>query len=227
VYITFVLPRVFGIVTGRFGHTHDERPVSETGRFAVPATGVRPAANELEVIAAWKLDEAEYGNASLDLDLLLHWWSVYPRGFWLAFEDGAPVGSLGLWPIRRAAFHDIATGRRAEKQLKGADFAPVSDARWTKSWYCSGIVVARAARRRRSAAARRLVRGTLEGWAAPLSTTIDLCAVTFTPEGRRLARRIGMVEQRPSGFSVQEYPVYVALDKRPSALAARFSRARI
>ncbi len=222
-----MLPRVFGIVTGRFGLTHDDRRQSETNRLGVlSASGVRPAASEIEVISAWKLDEAEYGNAALDLDLLLRWWSVYPRGFWLFVEDGRTVGSLGLWPLRRAAFYDLATGKRAEKQLRGADFAPVADARSTRSWYCSGIVVARDARRKRTAVARRLICGAIEGWttAAAHSSRVDLCSVAFTPEGLRLARRLGMVEQRPTGFSVAEYPVYVALDQRPSLLAARFPK---
>jgi hypothetical protein len=225
-----VLPRVFGIVTGRFGQTHDTRSLIESERSAVPsALRPRPAANEIEVISAWKLDEAEYGNAALSLDLLLRWWSVYPRGLWLLIEDGEPVGSLGLWPLRRSAFHDLATGRRAEKQLEGSDFAPLADARSARSWYCSGLIVARSARARRAAAARSLLRGALEGWAAngAFASRVDLCAVAYTPDGLRLMRRLGMIEQRPSGFSVSEYPVYVALDQRPSELAARFPKSKI
>jgi hypothetical protein len=225
-----VLPRVFGIVTGRFGLTHDDRPLLEAGPFGLPAaTVVRPAANEREVSEAWKLDEAEYGNAALGLERLLEWWSVYPRGLWLLVEDGEPIGSLGIWPLRRAAFHDIATGRRAEKQLESVDFSPSSDARSTRSWYCSGLIVAPAARAGRGAAAWLLLRGALEGWAAggALTSTVDFCAVAFTPQGDRIARRLGMTVQRPSGSSVSEYPVYIALDQRPSELAARVPISRI
>jgi hypothetical protein len=225
-----VLPRVFGIVTGRFGLTHDDRPLIEAGSLGMSAGAeIRPAANEREASAAWKLDQAEYGNAALDLERFLSWWSAYPRGLWLLLEGGEPIGSLGLWPLRRAAFHDIATGRRAEKQLENADFAPFSDARSTRSWYCSGLIVAPAARGGRGAAARRLLRGALEGWAAggPLTSTVDFCAVAFTAEGDRIARRLGMTVQRPSGSSVSEYPVYIALDQRPSELAGRVPISRI
>ncbi len=216
-------------MTGRFGQTHDDRRLTENGSLDVSSSRVRQAATEIDVVVAWKLDEAEYGNAALDLDLLLRWWSVYPRGLWLLYESGTPIGSLGLWPLRRPAFHDIATGRRAEKQLEAADFATVADARSTRSWYCSGMIVARDVRARRAAAARRLLRGAIEGWAASgvFATKVDVCTVAYTAEGRRLARRVGLVEQRPSGFSVSEYPVYVALDQRPSELAARFPKSRI
>ncbi|MGZ3531974.1 MAG: hypothetical protein ACXVAR_10810 [Vulcanimicrobiaceae bacterium] len=170
---------------------HDETSKVLALLEGAPISGftVAPIANELELWEFWKTSRDMYGDENaLRFETYLAWWRCYPSGVFGLFQNGALVGGLSVWPLRRRAFYEALKGRHT---ISHRAFRAVHDAKRCEYWYVAGVVVKPGFRRRD--ALQYLFSEVMHHG---LSTARDvmrlnLCAAASSPEGARLLQRFG------------------------------------
>jgi hypothetical protein len=103
--------------------------------------------------------------------------------------DQGPAGYYAIWPLTQAAYASLQRGDRRERDLDASDIVPLQDMR-AAVLYLSDICLAPAA------PAVILLRDLIATLLAVLHAhprITHVAAWAFTPQGARLARRLGLV----------------------------------
>ena len=101
-------------------------------------TDLREIASPAELDAVYAIDN--YGaRANISPDLFREWHRAYAPGFLGAFEQGRPIGVIGLFPVTAEWAEALKRHEVAEQDLRGA---MITQGRQTGiDWYLAGISI--------------------------------------------------------------------------------------
>ena len=189
---------------------------------------VRTVSSKSELRSLWRLDVELYGQEDMiSYEIFLAWWTACPIGAHVLVDDGEIVGALGLWPLREAAFKELLRGLRPESRLSSRSFHSAKDAARARHWYAAGVTLRPEYRKRIHLHALKILIGaacrdlfmTVAG-----QSSIDICALAYTEEGKALLRRLRFSEYRQASGTVYKFPVYALLGVAPQDLRARIEQ---
>jgi hypothetical protein len=169
------------------------------------AIEVRKLNNESEVKMIAELDRRIYGEHSINFKGLLAWWKRYPGGVSVLIKNAKIIGAVGIWPLSRKRFIELANGQVDETDIEKLNIVKKKDNKSQVYWYLGDIVLEASFRKKKLTLV--LLEEAVRCWLneGNLADKIDLCALGFTKEGCSILERFGFntVIKSPSG-----YPVY-------------------
>jgi hypothetical protein len=138
------------------------------------------------------------------------------------FSRAETVGFYSVWPISRRTFESLVEGTRKEKELTAMDVLQFDDHQ-AEVLYIPEIAI-----RRRSKYGPRLLRDALQYIRRRLTEHANLQTVAlwaYSPNGRRLARKLGMKRTFGRGSSVTAS--FYSIDRDAALASSILSRRRL
>jgi hypothetical protein len=101
-------------------------------------TDVREIESLAELDAVYAIDN--YGaRANISRDLFREWYRAYAPGFLGAFEQGRPIGVIGLFPVTAEWAEALKRHEVAEQDLRGSTIAQGRET--AIDWYLAGVSI--------------------------------------------------------------------------------------
>ena len=145
----------------------------------------------------YEVEKFEYGqNEIISYSGLLQWWKCFPEGVHILTMDDEVKGGIGLWPITEDTYVDITNGKLDEADIGCTNLVcgHSQDLKARRYWYFADIIISPELRRRKALYGFHLLNYVLTTWTQEIivsEDTVSVCAITYTDEGRKLARKLG------------------------------------